>query len=620
MCGTMDKMIENLQIVLCTILCIYPAASIVRVWFSNEGLMRRCALFVALLTTIIPLVVFYATYFMGMMFNQLNIIAVVIMLNGLVLFSTLFSKKDPKKIAIGREEKIDNVAHVVVIALGVLVLAYPYIFKQQPLVGGDSPHYLFNATMLVKDGQPPIIFDRNIVYFLPAIGHVLTGVSIETLMKGIVLTYEVLFISTCMMIAKRWLNRNLIPLFGITLMFSLALFNLSKFTIPFFMALTLMLVIVERIHDTDGISGWLCIAFLWGALFNLHGVIAFASLGILTPLVAAKAISQKISLKTWLFSIGLFFTCAQPLIMNQGHRLFAGFINPLRQTLGVSLGEQQENSIPSWKKEQTTILVDEYIVHPPKISQFPLYSANMKDTYSAIVIVCAVVGLWWILIDTTSGKRFDKSIIIWMGISLFLLTQQEFIGINWFANRFIFALAPILFIGAFYAIERIGLLIKKPQSAYYLALALIVLPTSIVGFEKITKVTANIKIEEYQFIQQIAKKYPAESTIFVAAGDAQWIQALAPQWKVVRSSFQAICGDESAKIYTEKSLWETGIAFSGNVTLSESEAIFRNYAGKNEYLVYLDTKNYRCINGNLFPGLKYPLLAEQDGLMLLEHK
>lgn len=620
MCATMDKMIESLQIVLCAILCIYPAGSIVRAWFSNEGLIRRCILFITLLTTLMPLIAFYTTYFLGMTFNQLNMIAVLIMINGLVLFLTLFSKKNSRRVAIDSEEKLNNVTHIVVVSFGILILAYPYLFKQQPLIGGDSPHYLYNATILVKDGQPPIIFDRSILYFLPAIGHVLFAVSIETMMKILVLTYELLFISTCMLIAKRWINRKLLPLFGITLMFSLALYNLSKFTIPFFMALTITMVLVERLFDVKNLPGWLYIAFLWGALFNLHGVIAFASLGIVAPLVIAKAISQKISLKSWLFCIGLFFACAQPLIMNQGGRLIVGLLDPLKQSLGISSRESQNDKVPSWQKEQTALLVDEYIVHPPKISQFPLYWENMKNTYSSIVIMFALIGLWWILIDKASDKKFEKSIIMWTVLSLFLLSQQEFIGINWFANRFIFALAPPFFIGAFYAIDRISLLMKKPQSAYYISLAVIVLPTVMVGFEKITKVTANIKIEEYQFIQQIARINTAERTIFVAAGDDQWIQALAPQWKVFRSSFQAICGDESAKRYTEKTLWETGVAFSDNVTLNESEAIFRNYARGNEYLVYLDTKNYRCINGDLFPGLKYPLLAEHNGLMLLEHK
>jgi hypothetical protein len=613
-------MMESIVTLLCLVLYFNPARLVIQSWFGQESVSKKVGLFFTLTSTLIPLVVFYAGYFLKVSFTQLNILVVLIILNGILLFLTAFSNRAKQKARLFASEPQQNHLQRTLLLLGIVVFAYPYIVNNQPIIGGDSPHYLFNSTLLIKDGKPPIVFDRNIVYFLPAIGQVLSGISIENVLKIIVLGYELLFVSTSVFIAQKWLDTKLLIPFGVTMIFSLALYNLSKFTIPFFIALTIVLVISERIMSAKSNFEWLLVAYLWGVLFNLHGVIAFASIVVLSPLVGLRMFSQKASLLLVAMGVMLFICVSQPLIFSQASRLIEGLVVPIKQVVGLSKAGSLANSLPAWEKEATAVLVDEYTVTPPSISRFPLYLESFKNTYSSVVLIMAIMGLWIIMRESADSKRFEKSIVLWIVLNFFAFTQQEFIGINWFANRFVFALAPFILVGAFYTLQHFGRVIKKSEIAYYASLALIVLPTTMVGFEKITHLSANIKAEEYQFIQRIAKEHPQENIIFVAAGDDQWVQALAPQWRVYRAHYQAICGDESAKPYTEKSLWEVGEAFSQKVTLEQSVITFKKYSQRDDYLVYLDTKNYHCINGSLFPGPEYPLLAESDGLMLLKHK
>ena len=189
----------------------------------------------------------------------------------------------------------------------------------------------------------------------------------------------------------------------------------------------------------------------------------------------------------------------------------------------------------------------------------------------------------------------------------------------WFPIRFVFAMGPLIFLLAFFYIDKLSIRLKKPAISSLIGLFVITLPIVFVGAKKMSTLSANIKTSEYNFIKSLNQFAVNGDAIFVGAANHRWIQAMIPQSIVYKSHFRAICSDELVKNKTSTEKWEVSRAFSTSATLDQSIKTFEEYSQGKPYFVYLDTINYHCINGELFPASEYTILDQQDGYIFLKH-
>ena len=407
---------------------------------------------------------------------------------------------------------------------------------------------------------------------------------------------------------------------GASLIFSLAEFHLAKFNISFFMGLVLLYFIVAEILDR-GLQTQknILIPLIWGAIFNLHGVVAFASVPILLMVLLINVPPKKWSIFACLTWIFLFIASSQPLIFSQGARLSVGLVKPIIESIQSGTDKPPSSSAnnPSSPTEEW---VDEYTSQVrPAFTTFPLQAADFIGNYSSIVLIFSLIGLTMLALNPTPPTTAKRSILV-LGVSLFLLTQQAFLGLQWFSNRFLLGLGPIITILAVYALDRFGRLLKDDGPAYYAAIACITMPGLLTTLPKISQLTANIAPQNYQFIHQVKSVLPPNAPVFVAGGDGRWMQGLIPSSYVLLTHPAAICSDRSILNTISDELWQASQAFSHNVNSSQSIALFKKLIGQQPYYVYLDPANYHCINGSLFPAPDYSQVARQGELILLRHE
>lgn len=190
---------------------------------------------------------------------------------------------------------------------------------------------------------------------------------------------------------------------------------------------------------------------------------------------------------------------------------------------------------------------------------------------------------------------------------------------NWLPIRYVFAMGPLIFLLAFFYIDKLSIRLKKPAVASLIGFFVITLPIVFVGAKKISTLSANISSSEYTFIKNLNRFIMDGDAIFVGASKHRWIQAFIPQSIVHESHFRAICNDDLTGERVSKEKQEVGKAFSTSVTLDQSLETFKEYSQGKPYFIYLDTINYHCINGELFPASEYTILDQQNGIIFLKH-
>lgn len=590
------------------VLFFLPSYGIIRAFFFEKPWWYKFSFLTIISIILIPLTLFYLNL-LHIPLNKLSAILVIVGVNALTIILTKRLKPSQSKFA--KPPIAQSLMYGGLVLLAAVVFNYPYVFNSQPIIGGDTPHYLRNSQELIDQGYPTLVFDRNIIYFFPAILHLISGLSVEVILKIIIAAFELVFIITSISLAEKFIKPKLLVPFGIALIFSPTIIDMSKFIIPFFMGITVIYFLLDQILSAKKLSHLFFIPLFWGALFNLHGVIAFASIGLLLPIIGYLFYKHKYSFKTSLLWLVAFILTSYPLLTNQGGKLYGGLIAPIKNTI-LSSDQGQTTSQPS----KSEVWADEFTNTKSRhIAEFPFHKDTFKSSYSYI-LVFSVYGL----IIFAKTKQKNHKIILTISILLFLLTQQEFFGLNWFPVRFVFAMSPLVLLLAFYGVDDMIVNRFKKSTGLYLAVGFITMPSLLFTLPKLTHLTANISQPEYRFIQSLKSKIEPGDVIFVAAPSDEWIKGLLDGVVVYRTHFDAVCGDGLAKTRISGQMWEVGQAFSAAVDVSESIGIFTSTAQSQNYFVYLDTENFRCINGDLFPADRYQQIARQDNLYLLKHQ
>jgi hypothetical protein len=615
-------MINLLASSILLILFFHPALLIVR-RLNVEPKWDRLVTWFLLSSTLIPLFIFYLNHFIKVPLNQKNLLLSLLLLN-FILF--LFFKFFPSKIKAKPPKSIsikDKYIYLVTVLIAVLYFNFPYIFRAQPILGGDTPHYLSHITLLIKNQFPGLVFDRSIVYFFPAILSLITNISVEIILKFYIASYELSFILISLSLARKYISSHFLLFFSIALIFSPATYIMSKFVIAFFISLTVLYYLISQISSASkNIYKNLLFPILWGLLFNLHGIVAFSSLAIISPILIFQSIKHKIHPKKYFLWIILFILTSQPLISSQWGRVNAGVIQPIIASLNLDKINNQPNEnkqdLSKSVKSRDQAWTDQFTSHKSKsLKEFPLYADSFTSSFLVPTLIFSILGI----ILSLSNPKVRKNIlpILITSFIFFLLTQQEFFGMEWFPIRFVFAMGPLIYLLAFLYLDKLSVRLKKPLMTSLICLFVITLPIVFVGAKKISTLSANIKITEYNYIKGLKPFISQGDAIFVAAVNDRWIQTLIPQSTVYKSHFGAICGDESVRMRVLKQIWDVSKAFSNLVTLDESIQTFNQYSQEKPYFVYLDTINYHCINGELFPASDYTILDQQGGYIFLKH-
>ena len=607
-------------------LFFYPTLLIVNKLKSHKLNWDKVIIWFIFSSTAIPLYIFYLNHFAGIPLNQKNIFLSLLVLNFILFFVFKYIPIKKKKISKEKLSKKEKYIYIFSSLITILYFGFPYIFKAQPIIGGDTPHYLLNSTILIQNQFPQLVFDRSIVYFFPAIISIITHIPIEAVMKLYIAAYELIFILISLSFAKKFISTRLLLSFTIALIFSPATYIMSKFTIAFFIAITILYYLIYQISlDPKNIYKNLLLPIFWGLLFNLHGIVAFSSLIIIPSILIYQSIINKINLKKYIFWIILFFTTSQPLITTQWSRINAGVVQPIISSFNIDTIDKKEaqiaeNKINSNERAATkeSRWVDEFTTNKSKsLKDFPLNKDSFTSSFLIPTLIFSILGI--ILILSNFKYRKKTTPILVTTFIFFLLTQQQYFGMEWFPIRYIFAMGPLIYFLAFYYFDKISKSLKKPVVMSFVALIAIILPTVFVGAKKISTLSANINPVEYSFIKNLNQFIKKGDVIFVGAADDKWIQTLIPDSLVFQTDHRAICNDESAKNRMLKQRWETSKAFSTSITLDESINIFKEYSQEQPYFVYLDTKNYHCINGKLFPASEYTILDQQEGYIFLKY-
>lgn len=427
-------MINLLASSILLILFFHPAILIVKRLNIDHNKWEKLVSWFIISSTLIPLYIFYLNHFAGIPLNQKNIFLSLLFLNIiLILFFKLFPIKiqnKPKKKLSAKEKYI----YISSTLIAILYFSFPYIFNNQLILGGDTPLYLRNISLLIKNQFPIIVFDRNIVKFFPAIISIITHVSVETALKLYIAAYEWIFILISLSIAKKHISTRLLLFFTVTLIFSPATYIMSKFIIAFFISLTILYYLINQISSASkNLSSNLLFPILWGALFNLHGIVAFSSLIIIPLLLLYQSIKNKIHPKKYILWIILFLITSQPLIGTQWARINAGAIQPIISSLNLDniTIKINQNKSEAITQESSVIkkrvwVVDEFTTYKSKpLKDFPLLKDSFTSSFFIPTLVFAALGIIMSLSNSTYRKKIFP--IITVLITFFIVTQQEYL-------------------------------------------------------------------------------------------------------------------------------------------------------------------------------------------------
>lgn len=620
-------MIQYFISIVILLLFFYPALLIVNNLKPYLLDWDKAITWFLLSSTVIPLYIFYLNHFAGIPLNQKNILLSLLSLNAILFLFFKFIPIKNRKIS---KEKLSNKEKYVYIfssIIAILYFGFPYMFNSQPIIGGDTPLYLKNISLLIYNQFPNLVFDRNIIYFFPAIISIITSISVEAVMKIYIAAYEWLFILISLSLARKYISTHLLLYFAVALIFSPATLIMSKFTIAFFISLTILYYLINQVSSAPkNINKNLLLPILWGLLFNLHGVVAFSSLAIIFPILLYQSIKNKIHLKKYILWIVLFFITSQPLIATQWGRINAGVVQPIITSLNLNKIDKKEGHIAESNMDTNNKIgtkekkwVDEFTTNKSKsLKDFPLNRDSFTSSFLIPSLIFSILGI--ILALSNSKYRIKITPILMVSFIFFLLTQQQYFGMEWFPIRFVFAMGPLIYLSAFFYIDKLFKRLKKPIIASLVCLITITLPITFVGAKKISTLSANINPTEYSFIKSLNQFTLEGDVIFVGAAEDKWIQTLIPDSLVYKSDFRAICSDESVKKRISTEIWEVGRAFSDSVTLNQSLETFKEYSQGKPFFIYLDTINYHCINGDLFPASEYTILSQHEGYIFLKHE
>jgi hypothetical protein len=363
------------------------------------------------------------------------------------------------------------------------------------------------------------------------------------------------------------------------------------------------------------------ISFFWGSLFNLHAIVAFGSLAIIGFPVAYLVFNcrnwlinhKALSIKLTLIFLVCFSIAAYPLLFTSSNFILRGLIKPLSYNLS-----QVNSSAQTTNASAPPEIIQESIKPRSPISQFPLRKSDFINSYTVVWVLFALIGLLTLFRKTKFHKTNElNKIILIFSLPLFILTQQELLGFNWYPSRFVLGaylvIIPLSLFGI-HQIKSLSQFTKLNISNSNLFPAFIFIFYLLPAFhDSVTFLYYGYKpsIEPHRYLfNQELKNYitTTKAQIFSTSTQPHWAPGLNPEFNIKVISRTDLCAPTQGSLVS---------AFTQQSDLNQSLDILQIFAQSQPYYIILDTQN-NCIHAPHFLNTQYSILNQSESVYLIE--
>lgn len=576
----------------------------------------RLTLSQAIGITLVPLGFFLLNHFLGLRLWPTTIGLGLISLA--VVSWSLYHYRSPKP---WPSIKINNPLLLICFCLG-LCLMTSFQFRSPYVIGGDTFDYLYYSGHILQSGTMLDRYDRNIVRVFPAM---LSLVSFTDLVAAMKIYKVILYSLSGLAVASlvEWFNpKSSLPALLLTYL-SVVVIRLPIDIMAYFhslIILTLIQVLIFYLIKTSRITYLVFVSLFWGSLFSLHGIVAYASFALVgIPMTIAFLKSKSnIPFLSWMVGIVLFVLAAQPLVFSGMKTFYASLIEPrifpqMAQTINQAVQVDKQDYLP---------VRQGYEVDRNQLQmRFPAFSGDYLESYGWPLILLGLLGALLTIYSIRWHKtqRYERIILLIVGLGLFSLTQQQYLGLNWYTSRFVFSLYWILIPLALIAVETLCSYLKtswQPVVGRVLVSSIVVyqVPTilSLVenGFNSI------VNEPTYLFYDNLKDQIEPKVLVFSTATKQKIAKAINPYLYIRDLDDRYLCDSETNFELTQNDQMQYQ-AFRDNSTPEESLALLSTLSKGRTFYVILDINN-ECVNQDAFALPEYSVINQTRTLRLLK--
>ena len=449
-----------------------------------------------------------------------------------------------------------SVSWILIFIVGFLII-FAIRIRDQRMIGPDIYIYLERSSQIFADGYSKYPFDRQIVDVLPAIISLFSGLSTQISLKilgALIFGITGLAIGslTQFFTNKKWgvFASLLVYLNTAHLRMSL---DILAMQLGLAILLTIVLLILLSLKRKS--TEWsLLTVVLTGALFNIHGLVAFASFALIVPplivtllfLYRQQGLFKKIPLI--ILSIFLFFISAQPLIITGMNRFSNLLLKPAIKKISIEKStidtpEKVKNVAieASSSSEQKGLSQQQTSARPLGL----INSDTFLDYYSPIFLFLAVIGILITIykVRWVKENRAERIVFLYFCFVLYLLTQQAYFGFDWYSTRFVIGLYLIIVPLNVITLSYIYQINSSIKYHFLLSLLLVFLGlySSLTIYKNLDKNFApSPSIELYDFFVKV-DDYVDEDTPIITILSSTRMEALNPYHNFVRVPYKSIC-------------------------------------------------------------------------------
>lgn len=516
----------------------------------------------------------------------------------------------------------------VVGVIGYLMVGRELFRLETPLIGADSVAYIHGSALLERRQDLGFSFDRNLIHVNVGMLSWLSGMAAEDAFR--VFSFYVYGLNALVvyLLVSELIDENWAGVGAVMALVNTAVLQMVPEFVPMLMASSLMVYMLWWLvrYKRGGVSmGWKEVMVwggLWGSLFHIHGIVAFASLGVWGGVWSwhwlwwRKIIKQErgqtgIKLALVFLMVGL---VARPMVGNGMGHLWRSIIEPLFDSVVESVQVRAGSTVSVIPTQVGGITADKW----PTWKDFPVYRREWIERYS-----------WWLglaglgMLDgfLRSGKRsFGWGMVGVVSGVYWLLTLQPYLGINWYAPRFVGISNGLVVFWAVCGLKVVWRLIGEKKWWLRIGLVAWMLAGSYANGAEYVRANYRpaISQDEYEFYKRMSVMVELEEgLVFSTSQNFRWQMGLAPSLNQREVVAEAICQKgESEHSFRERD-WEMGESFSLAAEAKETERLLDpERFGVDALWLVLDKRN-RCINFELFEGGRYELVLESNDLELV---
>lgn len=560
-------------------------------------------------------------YFLGIPVNQANLVAVWIVTALLTYVFKHLSKASLQFIK----------PKFYLLWLAALTAFIPIYFQWQDytITGGDAPIYLYRMAYSINTGNLHDYFDRGIFYVLTVTFNLLAGLDLEDSLR---LTHALGFTLSGLSVAglsysltrSKWISlwvllKTLTSIAYTSFVFDYFVANRLALTVSTYC----LILIIESIRNKDiPLRVVIPIMFLWSSLFNIHGLIAFASLAFLgLPLIpwTIARTSQLWANKSGAvgllaLSLAIWLINSQPLLTSYMSMFMLGAVKPIVQTQLQPASTVSEDSSGGNSNPYVREVYQNGFLSNSQAFLNYFYSGTL------VLVLIGTAGLIY-LFRWHRDKRWWITIYTLSGFSMFMVSQQHLFGVNWLSDRFVRGLYPYVISLAGFGLLVIhkGMTELNPRWGRFVAPAIgLYILTQTYGpwSQAIAQAyTPALPLADYQFYRKVGELVDTDTPIYNIALVSRWGLGVNPRHQVTTLDLDQLC---VATTNPPESNKDPSSAFDSRLSATESAAKLRQLAG-GSYVIIFDTINH-CVSQELFSRQVYDWVIQSPTLRLLVPK